>query len=275
MNPAAEPPASGPRKFPRRPSVLERFLIFFSNNGFYHKLFPRPDLDFTIRPYVSGDCAQVVNIYDLNAPNHFPPEDRMSFVRYLEGNPSSYFVVETKDGKIAACGGVSSAGTVHCLCYGMVLPAYQSRGLGTTLTLARLAFAARSKGVHLCYIFSLPKSIGFYRRMGFEVCVQGWTGSDGKEYPIGLLTFEESTMRSVSKTLAKRGHLIDPALPVDRFEWWFDLMREHEIASGAQEPKRPGEENSDKAGLPGTLLIWALILAILLLLYHTSPPFAG
>jgi len=120
----------------------------------------------------------------------------------------------TPPGEIVACGGISVVGGfVNVPCYGLVAPEHQGKGVGSAMALARLAFATRTPGHHFSIIFALPKSLGFYRRFGYQERTS-WKWEDGKEYPVGVLSYSSAVFGAIEGTLRKRNLLIDPSLPV-------------------------------------------------------------
>ena len=156
----------------------------------------------------------MLDLHDSNARDRFPVGHRPVFEHFLDSPPSSFFVADAPEAGVVACGGVLGGGEqVHTLCYGLVAPNHQGRGIGSAMVLARLVFATRIPGTHFSFIFAVPKSIGFYQRFGFS-SQQTWKGEDQKDYPIGVLSYSSMAVTHIEGVLRKRGLLINPSLPV-------------------------------------------------------------
>ncbi|MDH3975435.1 MAG: GNAT family N-acetyltransferase [Deltaproteobacteria bacterium] len=155
-----------------------------------------------------------MRIYKENAPDRFPKGHLPSFEEYLDKDPLSFFVAQTPDNEIIACGGVTDIGLkFHILCYGMVDPAFQNCRVGSTMVLARMAFATRYSGDHTSIIYSVPRSIGFFERFGYKE-VNKWTDEEGHSYPIAANRYSREIFDPIKRILDKRGHLITPDLPI-------------------------------------------------------------
>jgi len=194
--------------------LKHRLLRFLARNSFQQQLYPPPSLPFAIRRYDEKDRRAVLELHDSNAPDRFPAGSRTGFERYLESGSTSFFVAESPAGEVIASGGVNAVGErVHALCYGLVAPAHHGRGIGSTMTLARLVFATREPGMHFSIIFAVPKSLSFYRRFGFTQ-LGTWKGEDQKDYPLGGVGYRSNLIKPVEAVLRKRGFLIEPDLPL-------------------------------------------------------------
>ncbi len=197
-------------------NLFDRLRRWVAPNAIHRQLFPRPSVDFRLRPYREPDRDAMLGLYDANAPDRFPEPDRLKFERFLDSDPESdsYFVAESAGGEIVACGGVSLLhDRVNVLSYGLVSPEHQGRGVGSALALARLTFATRVAGQNFSLIFAVPKSLGFYHRFGY-VEVGAWDGDDGKQYPAAGLGYAHDVFEPIESILEERGLLIDPSLPI-------------------------------------------------------------
>jgi predicted GNAT family N-acyltransferase len=196
--------------------LIDQFRRLFARNGVERQLYPAPTISFRFRLYQPADREAVLKLHDLNAAGRFPTSGRIQFEQYLDGNPASHFIVETRHGDIAACCGVVDIGNfVHNLCFGLIAPAFQGCRIGSTMTLARICFASREPGTHFATIHAVPKSIGFYRRFGFQP-FGDWLKEDGIAYPSGILSYSSSILGRIESALKERGHFISPTMPVEK-----------------------------------------------------------
>ncbi len=194
--------------------LSDRLRRWNAPNAIHRQLYPAPAIEMTFRRYRQRDRDAVLELHDSNAPGRFPENHRPTFEKHLDSDPHSFFVAESRGGEVVACGGVSSVGDqVNILSYGLVSPKRQGCGIGSALTLARLAFATRVESHHFSLIFAVPKSLGFYRRFGYTECGE-WDGEDGKKYPIAVLDYPHEVFGPIGARLEKRGLWIDQSLPL-------------------------------------------------------------
>jgi GNAT superfamily N-acetyltransferase len=194
--------------------LIHRLARVFAPNKVHRQLYPPPQINFSIRSFESRDKGALLEIYDELAPRRFPDGDRLVFERLLNSESGALFVAQTPGNRVIACGGVIKIqDRVNTLCYGLVDPHFHGCGVGSALTLARLAFATRVPGLNQSLICAVPQSMGFYARFGYEQ--KGtWTGDDKRDYPVGVLAYPRAWLVPVFRLLRKRGILIDPALPL-------------------------------------------------------------
>jgi GNAT superfamily N-acetyltransferase len=197
--------------------IQSRLERLFAPTAIHRQLYPGPEGSLRLRQYGEADRDGVVRIYRANAPGRFPAGHQPEFERYIDGAPQSLFVAELKGREgVVACGGVMAVSdVVHTLCYGMVSPEHQGRGIGSTLALARLVFATRKAGTHFSFIFAVPRSIGFYRRFGYREAATKWRGPDGGDNPIAMLSYTSAVASSIERILGRRGHCIDASIGID------------------------------------------------------------
>ncbi len=214
----------------------------FSLNILHRNLYPPPKPNFKIRLYNDKDRKNVMRIYKENAPGIFPDGNLEDFNNYLESSAQSFFIAESTEQKIVACGGVLDSGAnIHTICYLLVDPSFHSRGIGSNLVLALIAFATRETEVNFSLIFAINKSMSFWERFSYEKCGH-WKGPDQKDYPIGLLAYSSEIITPVVKVLKQRGHLIDGRLPIqkDEREAPFTMVKvnEHEYELKTEMPNK-------------------------------------
>lgn len=238
-------------------NIVDRLLRLAAPNGLHAALYPRPAVDFRFRPYDDRrDRGRVVDLHDSNAPDRFPENHRPKFEAYLDSGPVSFFVAETAQGKVIACGGIGAVGDrVNIPCYGLVAREHQGMGVGSASILARLAFATRTPGLNCSVIFAVPKSVGFYRRLGYAEWTR-WDGGDGQTYPAAALTYYDSALIPIRQRLKKRNLLIDPTWPLGGLPGLKAVFEEipeagvqiHLVADQPNRPADPGAPNPPESG---------------------------
>ena len=141
----------------------------------------------TFRQFEPRDLDRCLELYALNEPDRFPEGVAKRYEEALTGG-HSYFLVAEANGQIIASGGLSYSirKDIAVLCFGLVHPAYQGKGIGTSLLLARLALLKPKLPAYHVFIFAVERSFGFYRRFGFQD-FQAWKDPHGKAHPSGHL----------------------------------------------------------------------------------------
>jgi predicted N-acetyltransferase YhbS len=148
----------------------------------------------TFRRFTCEDLLQCLELYALNEPGRFPRGVAQQYEASLVQG-SSYYLVAEDDGRVIASGGLSyyTRQDVAVLCFGLVHPSQQRRGIGTALLLARLSLLKPSRPEYHVLVFAVEDSFGFYRRFGFRD-FQAWRDPQGDMRPSGhlLLTSRET-----------------------------------------------------------------------------------
>lgn len=123
----------------------------------------------TIRPYHPADRESCLAVFDSNVPRFFAPDERDLFATFLERFKATYLVLCDTDGAVIGCGGIAVRpdGRTAILRWGMVHAARQRRGLGRTLTVARLRLAVADPTVEQIVLYTTGMTAGFYRTLGF------------------------------------------------------------------------------------------------------------
>lgn len=160
------------------------------------------------RRFVKEDLPQCRDLYTLNEPGRFPAGLLEPYERALL-NAHCYFLVAESEGQIVASGGIShwQRKDAAVLCYGLVRPSHQGRGIGTALLLARLSLLNPTLPEFHIVLFAVEKSIGFYQRFGFH-SVAPWQDSYGGEHPSGHLLFTSAEIRRCRNLLNKHGIVV-------------------------------------------------------------------
>lgn len=162
----------------------------------------------TFRRFKPSDLPHCFALYTLNQPGRLPAQDT-TFQPVLR-EQTAYTLVAKQDGKIIATGSIQyiSSG-VATLCYGLIHPEFQSRGIGTALVLARLALLRPSQPHYRILIFAVEKSIGFYLRFGFEIFGR-WKDEHGEHHPAGSLNITARDILKSREILAAHSIIYPP-----------------------------------------------------------------
>ncbi len=124
-----------------------------------------------IRLLRDADFEVCEDIYRLNEAAHFPEGYFGRFSKWLR-NRNSLILVAEVDGAVLGLGGINfqeQAGQHFvALSFGMVHPAHQRQGLGSTLLLSRLALIDAQTGPITAMLTTVGGSEAFCGRFGFS-----------------------------------------------------------------------------------------------------------
>lgn len=128
-------------------------------------------IDLIIRPYQSSDFAACLAVFTSNVPLYFAPEEYADFCQHLEcvNHADKPYLVLTHKDSIIACGGLVIETTKRQtgLSWGMVDRNFHGRGLGTSLTEARLALARVTPNIDEVVLETSQHTRRFYEGFGF------------------------------------------------------------------------------------------------------------
>ena len=121
------------------------------------------------RPYRASDKEACLRIFDSNSPTYFLANEREIFSQYLENHAEGYWVVETVDLSVIACGGfvIGLDGGAASLCWGMVDKEWHGKGLGKFLLTNRLSALAQIPKMKLIRMDTSQRSVEFFMKWGF------------------------------------------------------------------------------------------------------------
>jgi ribosomal protein S18 acetylase RimI-like enzyme len=123
-----------------------------------------------LRPYQSADRAACLEIFYANVPGgYFAPEERVDYEEFLDHPPGPYLVLEHEGAVWGAGGWVVEEGGIVSLCWGLIAPRGQKKGLGRLLAMYRLREIAKLPGVRLVRLDTSPRTAGFFEKLGFHV----------------------------------------------------------------------------------------------------------
>lgn len=128
-------------------------------------------MNFHIRDYHTDDLPAVLNLFRKNVPAYFAPEEEADFVTYLNREREAYFIVETTEGEVGACGGINwlRNGSEGRLSWDMVNPLLHGKGMGTALVNFRLKRILEQPSVEEIIVRTSQLTVGFYERCGFTL----------------------------------------------------------------------------------------------------------
>jgi GNAT superfamily N-acetyltransferase len=147
--------------------------------------------------YRPTDRAGCLAIFDSNVPDSFTLAERPHFAEFLDHLPGPYLVLRTGAGEHVACGGYAVAPGTTCadLCWGMVVRAWQGRGIGRLLAEARIERIRADSMITDIALNTSQHTRAFYERLGFtteSVTIDGFApGLDRCDMRMRLLPRQE------------------------------------------------------------------------------------
>jgi ribosomal protein S18 acetylase RimI-like enzyme len=162
---------------------------------------------FKARTYQSKDLEACVALFDTMASDFRLPHEKKDLVRFLTGLPHTGLAVVLEDdlGRVMACGGMLFKSSEEAsLCWGMVDPGWQGRGLGKALRLLRLSMVSEMPDILRVSVTVSQHDESFYRGLGFmsrEVVPGGY--APGLDKHILFLEMDEAVRRDVARECAE------------------------------------------------------------------------
>lgn len=125
-----------------------------------------------IRDYRKADRPQILDLFKLNTPNFFSPEEEADLERYLNDEIELYFVIQY-DGKVIGCGGINFPDQNSAtIIWDIFHPEYQGKGLGTRLLNYRIEQLKEIGDVKSIKVRTSQLVFEFYEKNGFKVLNQ-------------------------------------------------------------------------------------------------------
>ncbi|UCC25797.1 MAG: GNAT family N-acetyltransferase [Gemmatimonadales bacterium] len=122
------------------------------------------------RRFLPEDRAACLAVFDSNVPGFFRSAERQAFQAFLEDPPGPFLVLEDRAEGIVGCGGIAEeGGGLASLCWGMVKSSRHGQGLGRRMLEARLDLMRRDPGIGTVRLETLPQTVGFFEKSGFQV----------------------------------------------------------------------------------------------------------
>ncbi len=148
-------------------SGLQEDLAFFLPLWlFYNKAL----MEITLRPYQLSDRTFLEEIFLMNTPKYFAPEELGDFLEYLDLFGDDY-VVATVDRQIVGGGGywIRSSDKQGGLSWAFLHPEHQGSGVGKALAVYRIDQIKASGEAKTILVETSQHSFGFYEKLGFKL----------------------------------------------------------------------------------------------------------
>lgn len=122
-----------------------------------------------IRNYTASDKSQLIELFLLNTPAFFCPQEQQDLEAFLdEEEATEYYVVE-ESGKILACGGYAIKNNEGWLCWYMVHPNHHGKGLGRQVVQRSLDTMRSVPGINKMIVRTSQLVYPFYEKFGFKL----------------------------------------------------------------------------------------------------------
>jgi ribosomal-protein-alanine N-acetyltransferase len=124
----------------------------------------------TIRLYNLCDRSAILDLFDLNCPAFFAPEEKQDLIRYLDTELEYYFVLELEN-RIMGCGGFNFSGNESRakISWDIFHPEHQGKGWGGVLLKHRIEKIRAFKQVKTITVRTSQLAWRFYQKQGFEL----------------------------------------------------------------------------------------------------------
>jgi GNAT superfamily N-acetyltransferase len=172
----------------------------------------------SLRPFESRDRASCLAIYQHNEHGYFPADFLIYFEVWLDSEEFLKLVLCIDDVPVAI-------GAVNCqkrfglttawLTFRMVSPAYQGKGLGSALVLARLSLLPKPTQAARVLMTNVEASRAFYARFGFAPYGASPSGRSGLMLPCNSTLIGEREWQACRERVASLGLRL-PTIEVPR-----------------------------------------------------------
>jgi GNAT superfamily N-acetyltransferase len=162
----------------------------------------------SLRPFECRDRASCLAIYQHNEHGYFPADFLVYFEFWLDCEEFLKLVLCIDDIPVAI-------GAVSCqkrfglatawLTFGMVSPAYQGKGLGSALLLARLSLLPKPTHAARVLMTNVEASKAFYARFGFVPYGASSSGRPGLMLPCNSALIREREWQGCRERVASLG----------------------------------------------------------------------
>lgn len=123
-----------------------------------------------IRRFTNDDRKKVLDIFILNTPVYFDPQEQKDLEAYLDKYSDTYFVFE-HDGKIIGCGGYhfNDDKTIGRISWDFFHPDSKGMGFGSQLVAHCLYLIKLESSVRSIAVWTSQLAFHFYEKFGFEL----------------------------------------------------------------------------------------------------------
>jgi [ribosomal protein S18]-alanine N-acetyltransferase len=123
-----------------------------------------------IREYKNTDKEAILNLFSLNTPEYFSPEEENGLVFYLENEIEYYFVLEINK-QIVGSGGInfSEDKTTGIISWDILHPDFQRKSLGSKLLKYRIEKLKEFSEVQKIIVRTSQLVYRFYEKQGFKL----------------------------------------------------------------------------------------------------------
>lgn len=122
-----------------------------------------------IRHYTPADKPQLVTLFLLNTPAYFCPEEQADLEAFLDEEEADVYYVIEDDGTILACGGYAIENDEGWLCWYIVHPQHQGKGLGKQIVSKCLKEMRKLPGIEKLVVRTSQLVYPFYEKFGFKL----------------------------------------------------------------------------------------------------------
>ena len=123
-----------------------------------------------IRELREEDKSNVLELFRLNTPIFFSPDEEDDLIFYLDNEIEKYFVI-LFDEKLVGCGGINfkEDGEIGLLSWDFLHPKFQRMGVGTVLLNHRINILKSIPTVKKIRVRTSQQAYSFYEKGGFEL----------------------------------------------------------------------------------------------------------
>lgn len=122
-----------------------------------------------IRFYNSSDKNAIIELFRLNTPLYFSPDEEADLDKYLENELELYFVLEN-EGEIVGCGGINfpdqNSATIS---WDLFHPDFHGKGFGSKLLRYRLDQLKELQDILKIKVRTSQLVYQFYEKNGFKL----------------------------------------------------------------------------------------------------------
>ena len=119
-----------------------------------------------LRSYQSHDFDRIIELFHLNTPSYFHPQEQKDLEAFLAEELENYFIIED-EGQVVACGGSNVDDGMGWLSWYIVHPDYHGKGLGRQLVDKNLELLQRDPEVRGIEVRTSQLTHVFYEKAGF------------------------------------------------------------------------------------------------------------